>query len=186
MNTVNKADMAIEKIRRSSKAAAIVTRILFILTIAIMTLLIISAIAMNVSETPYAETEENGKIIVATTGGATAQCIEGILDCVIFGAIMFVANMMFTEILKEGTPFRDKVVGRLRIIAILLMAYAVVPNFFGCVISSLLTPGGFFDNIAAANLTVSAGKVFFSLMFFLIMNIFSYGCLLQEESDGLL
>lgn len=186
MNTVNKTDMAIEKIRRSSRAAAFLTKILFIVMIAIMMLLIISAIAMNVSETPYAETEENGKTIVVTTYGATAQCIEGILDCVIFGAIMFVANKIFTDILKEGTPFRNQIVSRLRIIAILLIAYAVVPNFLGCMISSLLTPGGFLDNIRAENLSVSAGKVFFAMMFFLLMNIFSYGCLLQDESDELL
>lgn len=175
MNTMK---TAIAKIKEASVAASAATIIIFLLVAVSFVLTMVSGIRMAADQNLFAMTvAEDGSGTLTTTVPALAECLKKGIELVLFAAVMLIASGLFRQIAKDGTPFQAKCVNRLRMIAILLLLNAVVPNLVQCLIV------GFAVSWRASGFSFGLDSLFLGMIFFLLTNIFSYGCMLQRESD---
>lgn len=174
---MNTMQTSIAKIKETGTAAAILTLVIFILVVISFVLTVISGIKMAMEESFFAITEKNGTAELATTIPALAECIKKGIELILFAIMMFFASRMFRQISADGTPFRIESVRRMKRIAILLLINAVLPNLVQCLIV------GFSVSWKASSFSLGLSSLFLGLIFYLLTQIFSYGCILQQESD---
>lgn len=148
---------AIEKMKETAIAAAIVSVILAIFSL-------ITAIAHIVSAAG------------ASAAADTASYLGMMGDTVMMCALLAVAAVMFAGIAKSGTPFSVSSVKLLRVIAVILMLSAAVGPCAEAI--ALMVMG---ETVTAFSL--NSGVLFLGVILLLLVQIFSYGTLLQQESD---
>ena len=103
------------------------------------------------------------------------QHISNAVYCFIIFAELGLLSLILVEIRKTGRPFSSKIVTKLRIMAIVLMAGAIMPNLSNAEESSTLLLLDFdIKNLIIAFLGVIVG---------IISEIFVYGRSLQEDND---
>lgn len=143
---------AIEKIKETALAAAIVAAILGILSI-----------ITGVSH------------LVDAADAALPDVAAMAADSFVMACMAAVSVVMFADIAKSGTPFSSKSVLLLRVIAVILMLSSVIsPAVRAIVLASLGETVTF---------TTTRGALFLGILVLLLVQIFSYGRLLQQESD---
>lgn len=175
MNTMN---TAISKIKKASVTTSVATIVIFLFAIVSFLLTMISGIRMATDQNMFAMTvAEDGSRTLTTTVPALAECLKKGLELVLFAMMMLIACGLFRQISREGSPFRAKSIKHLRMIAILLLLNAVVPS----IVQYLIV--GFTVSWQASVFSFRLDSLFLGLIFFLLTNIFSYGCMLQRESD---
>lgn len=143
----------IEKIKETGLAAAIVAAILGILTL-----------ITGVSQ-----------IVEIGASSDVPQTAASAADSFVMCAMFSVSVVMFADIAKSGTPFSDRSIILLRVIAVILMLSSVIsPAVRAIVLASLGETVTF---------TTNRGALFLGILVLLLVQIFSYGRLLQQESD---
>lgn len=106
-----------------------------------------------------------------------AEFAEILCRWVIYAIMIFSVSRMFKKISEEGTPFRDYSVKCLKTVGFLFIINSCLPAY----ISGVIT--GITSSFKAADFSVSLDSIIVGAIFFLLANIFSYGCILQRESD---
>lgn len=89
--------------------------------------------------------------------------------------ILILIHNIFSDILKEHSPFETKNVNRIKYIAICIIAVTLVKGFIATVGSSIL-------NISC-NVSLDAPYLFMGVIFYCLSEIFAYGTYLQTEHD---
>lgn len=125
-----------------------------------------------------------------TSGTVGDVGVANLLLCLAYGAIiavMFFAFVgVFSDVSKGATPFTLKQVKRLRLIAILLVVYALLD--FVITYNSVLFQmdtlnSGYVSTSGSAIVTVNFAPLIAAAVVFAFSFVFKYGVLLQEFSD---
>ena len=186
-----------DKIKKSSKAVFIFSRIIriimivsfcFVLAVSILTAVapasrfsLINSDYVFISGSPELVLE--GTNAVSLTGSMTALLLTSVVPALIslgiIIVILYLAERIFKNIYDSQSPFELLNVKRLKIIAWLMLAFAIFPTYIETVLRFFLmrsttTPYNFSIDITTVCLTV----IFFALAY-----IFEYGCLLQQQYD---
>jgi hypothetical protein len=96
-------------------------------------------------------------------------------------AMFVLLSMFMNDLQKNGKPFTKKNIKRLRVIAILTMFTAVLPEFIQSI-------AGFFDAKATFTLTLTLANgvlLLLGVIFGIISEVFVYGYELEEEMDSI-
>lgn len=160
--TADSIENSAAKIKELSVAASTVTK--FILTI------VFADIAINVYF--FMRNIISGKGL-----DDIVKFAEEIIRWGIYTIMLFSVSKMFKKISEEGTPFRDHSVKCLNTVGILFMLNSCVPSYISGIIIGITSS---FEN---ANFSVSLDNIIIGAIFLLLAKIFSYGCILQQESD---
>lgn len=173
MNTANEMNVAMNKIRKYSKTA----KILSVVIAGLLLFAGVSLVAVMVVVGLYPEqfTEflrdgaEQGLVNTPTAellheialgnkmalGTLHQEIVINAVQCILSAVVMIISAKLFGWIYKNGTPFHTHVVKQIKIIAVLL----IVSGIF---------------NLA---------MVLLGVVVYLLAQIFSYGVILQQESD---
>jgi hypothetical protein len=168
---------ALNKLNRISKIVAIVAMIGMV---AMVIVAVCAAVALIVSALyPDAVLDAIAFDGETTLGYFQVICAGLIAASIIIFAVLFYVRHLFVGITKNNTPFTDECVKDLRMVAGLILVYAIALPVIGSVASYLLD--------TANDLFIFSGSAFFlALMVYFIYLIFSYGTELQKESDATL
>ncbi len=165
MNTANEMNMAMDKIRKYSKTAKILSVVLagFLLFtgVALVAVMVVTGLYPDQFTEFLRDGAEQGLVNAPTAGLlneiGTLHQEMGIIavQCILSAVVMVISARLFGWIYKNGTPFHGHVVKQIKIIAVLLIV------------------SGIFD----------LAMVFLGVIVYLLAQIFSYGVILQQESD---
>ncbi|MBQ8170987.1 MAG: DUF2975 domain-containing protein [Oscillospiraceae bacterium] len=147
---------ATQKMKETAVAAAVVSSILALLSL--ITAISQLAEALGASSTDAA----------ASFGNTT----DGVLTC----CMMVISAVMFADMAKSATPFTQKSVFFMRGIAAILMLSSVAAPLTRMLALSLMGE-------AVSGFSTNRGMLFLGAIMLLLVQIFSYGRLLQQESD---
>lgn len=120
--------------------------------------------------------------------------VEGaaVLYLALFGIIVIAILWFTAKIFKDASkrnPFSKKQTNRLRVIAALLLAFAIIDMFLSASFSSGMIIGGYYFGVETGDLqeasgpTVNLGTIFFAIAIYCVSFIFQYGNLLQKFTD---
>lgn len=98
------------------------------------------------------------------------------LSLLLLAFLLWVASIIFKSLAVEFAPFSDIQVSRLRLVAQLLLIYALVPQILYSIFHTILIPG------YSISLSLDM-SFFFAIIFYCLTEIFRYGAVLQKESD---
>ena len=105
----------------------------------------------------------------------TANCIGNTAESVLLCVISIISMLLFAKVSKDGTPFSPKIVMFLRAAGFVMMLYSFIPPAArGIALSVLGEKSEFSGNTPA---------IFFGAILMILAQIFSYGTMLQQESD---
>lgn len=124
-------------------------------------------------------------LLITNDTAVLPQIVLDLAALLLIGAMLWVGMRFFGRIGSTGEPFRRERARDLTTVAWLLLAYAIVPGVLHAIallVGTRLAP--------AASYEISYGLVsYFSLVAFCLVlglgRIFAYGCILQEQDDGL-
>lgn len=105
-----------------------------------------------------------------------AQIISLIKDSLIIPIFYFV-NKILNNIETNHTPFIIENARKIKLVGLLLIAYAIVPNLVAYCLLQSVTKG------VALDIGSSLPMIFASSFILLLSKIFTYGCELQKDSD---
>lgn len=115
-------------------------------------------------------------------GTAPGLILSDVVFFIFLAAIIFVFSLVLKEVHRTGRPFSEKIIKRLRVMAIMLMLASVVPEAAAMI-------AGFFDSNATYGLfrmeSINLGIMAFGVVVGLISEIFKYGYELQENMDSI-
>lgn len=117
------------------------------------------------------------------------RCIAMTVLCILYAAGLYICSNMFAGITENGTPFRPATASALKKIALILAMSGVLPSFIGTVVSMIINPTPYTGSqglrvfLSSSNLSVGIVPLFLALFVYIMAIVFSYGCLLQQESD---
>ena len=167
------AEKSLDKIKGICKVLNVVMRTLFVI------LLIFWCIS-------------TGSMIFSLMGPEPANGIGplNVALCFAYGAVIavmfFMFIGMFSDVSKESSPFTLSQVKRLRMIALMLLAYALL-DFAGAYNSALLQldtlNSGYITANSSAIVMVNFAPFIAAAVVFAFSFVFKYGVLLQEFSD---
>ena len=91
--------------------------------------------------------------------------------------IFYFINKILSNIENNYTPFIIENANKIKLVGLLLIAYAIVPNLIAYPLLQLVTQG------VSLDIDNSLPIVFASSFILLLSKIFTYGCELQKDSD---
>jgi len=175
MNAIQK------KIQHTSRAVAIIIKILYISAIVAVCFELAGIIWLMIS--PQISNFTIGRIkiispfLFATIQGNTTDLFTGISSQSFFIAILIVTNRIFKDISLEYSPFLPKNIRRMRKIAILLLIDSLIsPSIDTAIrksISLTATNSSFFNS----------EMIILAIVIYCFALIFQYGVELQQQSD---
>lgn len=160
---MNERDEVIVKIERSSRFG-------YILSIIMIIVLIVGVVCNIVGIAAALKYPEK-------LAEKLPKLFSNITSCVIFIIAAMNVRGIFGGILKDGTPFRQSVVRKLRTVGGLFIITCIAPEFVGGVAQVAVTNG------RAFHLSVETQPILIGAFILILAQIFSYGALLQQESD---
>lgn len=120
---------------------------------------------------------------------ALAEGLNGffsVLDLFVYAVILLLAGLIFRDVSKGETPFTYKQAKRIRVIAWLLLIYALLEAFLptGVLMYQSLGNSVFgIEHGATFSPSIKVGTIVVSLVVFFLSTVFKYGVKLQELSD---
>jgi len=169
------ADSASTQLKRMSLLFKCMRVLFLILAIFITVFFLLVAIAMILNASMPDEPSVSFGI-----GTIASAIIEG----TVFSLSFFIGSSMFKDISKGETPFSDKQVKRILIVATLVLCYAVFSTIFDNAFPEIFVSSSVVGMDRGSNpTTINLGAFSFSALLYAFSAIFKYGILLQEESD---
>lgn len=172
-----------DKIQKSSKTMAIITKVLCIsLIIGLcipITVLIWYAAAPNTNFFALHELgfySSTGQLLTST-GELVAEMFTIIVSGVFVLCILLIANRIFHSIGKNFMPFSQENAKGLKKIAILLLIYSIVEP---------ISKAGFYSYFSPQiqmQLSLNIVSIILALIFFFVSVVFAYGAELQRQFD---
>lgn len=171
-------------IKKSSKAMAIVSNIIYVALIVAVCLVVAGLVWMIIS--PNADFFMAGKVKFVSPVGFTVENrgeVQAEMCGIVASAIPMIfafifANRMAKAINKDGEPFTDYSVTSLRNIGISILVYALATPFVRG-LGYLIFANGDFE----ANAAIDMMTILIALIFFFLATIFKYGAKLRQLSD---
>ena len=109
-----------------------------------------------------------------------ARCCSAALQYLVFFAVQFIAFKIFKDISKGGSPFEQVHVVRIRTIGIMIVVLGILCNPISSLFAKLVWPGIIkYGIILDPNILL----LFMGIFVWCLSAVFSYGCMLQRESD---
>lgn len=125
--------------------------------------------------------------------GSGSGGLQPFILCVLFGlliaGLLRIAVLIFDDVSKGESPFSIRQVKRIRLAAILFLAYVVLEMIFPSGQSSLVQQGDFQVNYWVADrsehtsIQINFGMLGAAIIFYCLSLVFEYGTLLQQLSD---
>lgn len=186
-----------DKIKKSSKAVFIFSRILriimivcfcFVLAVSILTAVtpaskfsLINSDYVIITGSPELVLE--GTNAVSLTGNMTALLLTAVVPALLslgfIIVILYLAERIFKNIYDSQSPFELLNVKRLKNIAWLMLAFAIFPTYIETVLRFFLMRG----TASPYNFSIDITTVCLTVIFFALAYIFEYCCLLQQQYD---
>lgn len=155
MNEFVKKEEITQKIKESSTAALVISRIAVIF--------LFVGILFN--------------ILGILNQSEIYKYCENIVSCVFIIAAMVQACSIFKKISLDGSPFIAEFSKKIKIIGYLIMSLSVVPQFVGMLVQVLESKFMKYHMSVGFTYILAGGLILF------VGQMFSYGTLLQKESD---
>lgn len=130
--------------------------------------------------------------VVALASGQVTSLAEGVngafsvMDLFVYAAMLMLAGLICRDMAKGESPFTIKQANRIRIIAWLLLAYALLEAFLptGVLLYQSYGGGAYgIEHNATFSPSIKVGSIIVATVFFFLSSIFKYGVKLQELSD---
>ncbi len=123
-----------------------------------------------------------GSVSSVPTYSFTIRDLAWMMLILTLNVTMIMVTLCFVSALCKAfrdceSPFEENVVKKMRNLAISLIPWAVFSSITNSIANSLL------QNRVSVNLTVDLGMIMIVLVVFLMVHIFKYGAMLQQESD---
>ena len=191
MNTIK------NKIKKSSKAVFIFSRIIriimiisfcFVLAVSVLTALaptsqfsLVNSDYVLITCSPDLIAE--GTDAVSLTSSMAALLLTAVVPALfslgIIIVILYLAERIFKTIYDSQSPFELLNVKRLKTIAWLMLAFTIFPTYVETILRFFLMR----STTSPYNFSIDITTVCLTVIFFALAYIFEYGCLLQQEYD---
>ena len=109
-----------------------------------------------------------------------------VMGLLIFAVIFTIAGLIFKDISKGESPFTMKQARRIRIVAWMLIVYAVIEAVLpsGVVVDNSYAGSTInVNHIESSPPIIKVGSVIVGVVFYFLASVFTYGVKLQELSD---
>lgn len=186
-----------DKIKKSSKAVLLFSRILRIIMIVsfcfVLAVTILTAIAPSskfslinsdyvlITGSPDLVLEGSGSLELTST--VTALLLTAVVPALFsIGIIIFIlylAERIFKNIYDSQSPFERVNVKKLKNIAWLMLAFTIIPTYVETVLRFFLMR----NTASPYNFSIDITTICLTVIFFALAYIFEYGCLLQQQYD---
>lgn len=124
--------------------------------------------------------------------GISSSGVLPFVMCIVFGlligTLIRIATLVFVDVAKGESPFTKRQVKRIRWVAIIFLAYAVIEMVFPSGQASLVQEGSLHVGYSVASETsdsiyINPGMLGAAIIFYCLSLVFEYGTLLQQLSD---
>ena len=175
MNPIN------EKIRKTSRFVAIITKILYITVIIALCVESVGIIWYVISPESSSFTWGGIKIVspyfFSGSSEIATEFFTGICGQSFFVAILIVTNRIFKDISREYTPFLPQNIRRMKKIALLLLLDSIISPPIDLAIRASISASTSSLSGFSTEMTILA------IVIYCFALIFQYGVVLQQQSD---
>ncbi|MCH5156444.1 MAG: hypothetical protein J1G02_01040 [Clostridiales bacterium] len=156
-----------QKIVKTAKACGIISKVLYILSCVVCLAFIVLAIVLPLTNT--IDTVSNGETAVtfATFALYAFVCI----------GLLWNIEGLFKAIVKEQSPFTERVSHYLKKVAVFVIVLSVVPALIGSTVMQIVNPE------TETVFPIELGGIIAGVVLFLVGLFFNYGKELQDKDD---
>lgn len=171
------------KIQNTSKKISTLLKIgwVIMLIITILALFSLAVLFFSNDETKisflsaFDVTSQSGSLINLSSSILFIMFISTILYSTCMSIILYTAHLIFKNVSEEGTPFNHEHIGRIKIIAFMVIGLSILESFSDGLLSL------FTDNNIMLNIDFNG--IILGIIIYCLALFFDYGCQLQKQSD---